>query len=601
MTLSTTTNRVTYTGNGVTVAFSFPYAFFAQADLVVVETIIATGVQTVKTLTTHYTISGSVDALGHYSSGGTVTANTAPASTVTWTIYRDPTATQTTDLVENDPMPAESLEAALDYQTMLNQRTRDIAARSLQQPEGDSATIDRLPSKVDRASMYLGFDADGDPIALAAPATTTAVSAFMATALDDTTAAAARTTLGLDVAAKGDLFAATANDTLATLTVGTTTGHALVVDPSASTGLSYSHRSQPNPIINGNMEIWQRGTTFAAAAHLSYSADRWRWEKSGGGAVTINRSTNVPTVAEAGVLFNYSLEVDVTAAEASIGEWTFYYLKHNIEGYNWRHFAQRQVTLSFWVRSTQTGTYSVAFQNTGADRYFIAEYTINVSDTWEYKTITVAASPSAGSWNYVNGVGVQISFTVAGGSSYASSTLNAWTTGEYVWSTNQVNGVDDTANVFRITGVKLELGSVATPIQYVPFEEELARCQRYYQKSFNYATAPAQNVGLGLGEYRWLATTAGAVATMGPTWPLSPNMRPGGPGLYMTWFNPSAANAQARNLTNGADMTATATRIATEKSAQLQFTGAAGNAVGNELAIHWAADAELYWAAGAGL
>lgn len=164
MTISTTTNRVPYTGNGVAVAFSFPYAFFAQADLVVVETIIATGVQTVKTLTTHYTISGSVDALGHYSSGGTVTAVTAPASTVTWTIYRDPTATQTTDLVENDPMPAESIEAALDYQTMLNQRTRDIAARSLQQPEGDSATIGRLPAKVDRADTVLAFDSDGDPI-----------------------------------------------------------------------------------------------------------------------------------------------------------------------------------------------------------------------------------------------------------------------------------------------------------------------------------------------------------------------------------------------------------------------------------------------------
>lgn len=195
MTISTTTNRVTYTGNGVTVAFSFPYAFFAQADLVVVETIIATGVQTVKALTTDYTISGSVDALGHYSSGGTVTAVTAPASTKTWTIYRDPTATQTTDLVENDPMPAESIEAALDYQTMLNQRTRDIAARSLQQPEGDSATIDRLPAKVARASKYLAFDADGDPIAGADP-TGYPASSFMATVLDDTTAAAARTTLG---------------------------------------------------------------------------------------------------------------------------------------------------------------------------------------------------------------------------------------------------------------------------------------------------------------------------------------------------------------------------------------------------------------------
>ena len=196
MTISTTTNRATYTGNGVTVAFSFPYAFFAQADLVVVETIIATGVQTTKTLTTHYTISGSVDALGHYSSGGTVTAVTAPASTVTWTIYRDPTATQTTDLVENDPMPAESIEAALDYQTMLNQRTRDIATRCLQQPEGDSATIDRLPAKVDRASRYLGFDADGDPVATAGTTSDLVATPYIETLLDDADATAALATLG---------------------------------------------------------------------------------------------------------------------------------------------------------------------------------------------------------------------------------------------------------------------------------------------------------------------------------------------------------------------------------------------------------------------
>lgn len=175
MTISTTTNRVTYTGNGVTVAFSFPYAFFAQADLVVVETIIATGVQTVKTLTTHYTISGSVDALGHYSSGGTVTANTAPASGKTWTIYRDPTATQTTDLVENDPMPAESLEAALDYQTMLNQRTRDLVNRSLRQPDGDSTAMAVLPSKVDRASKYAAWDANGNMVGLTDLTAATAV------------------------------------------------------------------------------------------------------------------------------------------------------------------------------------------------------------------------------------------------------------------------------------------------------------------------------------------------------------------------------------------------------------------------------------------
>lgn len=227
MTISTTTNRVTYTGNGVTVDFSFPYAFFAKADLVVIETVIATGVQTTKALTTHYTIAGSVDVLGHYSSGGTVTALTAPASTVTWTIYRDPTATQTTDLVENDPMPAEAIEAALDYQTMLNQRTRDIATRSLQQPEGDSATIGRLPAKVDRVSKVAVYDSNGDPGATAAVSLNlTPVSTFMQTVLDDTAAPAARATLAAEPAS----YVATVGGTADAITLTPTEAIAAYAD-----------------------------------------------------------------------------------------------------------------------------------------------------------------------------------------------------------------------------------------------------------------------------------------------------------------------------------------------------------------------------------
>lgn len=577
MTISTTTNRVTYTGNGVTVAFSFPYAFFAQADLVVVETIIATGLQTVKALTTDYTISGSVDALGHYSSGGTVTAVTAPASTKTWTIYRDPTATQTTDLVENDPMPAESLEAALDYQTMLNQRTRDIAVRSLQQPEGDSATIDRLPSKVDRASMYLGFDADGDPIALDEPAGTTAVSAFMATVLDDTTASAARTTLGFPTVS------------------GATTGHALVVDPAASGGMSWNHRAQPNPIINGSMDVWQRGTTFSGInAAAPYTADRFRVFVGGTSAVvTASRSTSVPTVAQAGVLFNYSLEIDVTTADAAIAAGDLVTVEQQMEGANWRPFAQRDVTVSFWVLSSKTGTHSVAFQNIATDRAYIATYTVTAGDTWEYKTIALPASPSAGTWGYASGIGLRMIWVLMAGSTYQGTT-GSWlvnpSSASYA-SALQANVMDSTANFFRITGVKMELGSVATPIQFVPFEEELARCRRYYQKSFLYATAPAQNVGANTGEFTFTAPRAGALTETAPTIPLSPPMRV--TPSTVTMYNTGAANAQLRDQTASADCSASGITGRSESAMSMSATGNASTAVGNTLGAHWTADAEL--------
>ncbi len=197
MTISATTNRVSITGNGVTTAIPFPYPVFAATDLVVIATVIATGVQTTKVLTTHYTFTGTPDAAGHYPDGGTITALVAPPSTQTWTIYRDPPAIQGLDLVDNDDAAAETQEAQFDYLTMLVQRVKEQINRSLQQPEGDSATIDRLPAKVTRASKYLGFDTDGDPVALDAPVGTANVSAFITTLLDDADAATARGTLGI--------------------------------------------------------------------------------------------------------------------------------------------------------------------------------------------------------------------------------------------------------------------------------------------------------------------------------------------------------------------------------------------------------------------
>ncbi len=159
MTISTTTARYSYAGNGVTTAFAYSSKFLANGDLVVVSIVDATGVETVKTLTTHYTITGAGDA-----GGGTVTMLTAPASGTTLVIYGDPALTQGVDLVEGDDLAVETqIEAPLDRLTLITQRIKNLITRSIRLPDGDTSGATMvLPAEVTRASKILGFDADGE-------------------------------------------------------------------------------------------------------------------------------------------------------------------------------------------------------------------------------------------------------------------------------------------------------------------------------------------------------------------------------------------------------------------------------------------------------
>jgi hypothetical protein len=152
-----------------------------------------------------------------------------------------------------------------------------------------------------------------------------------------------------------------------------------------------------------------------------------------------------------------------------------------IEGFVWRRYAQRNLTLSFWVKATKTGIHCVSLQNSGADRSFVAEYTINTTNTWEKKTISIPASPSAGTWDYTTGIGANLRFCLMCGSNF-HTTAGSWQTGNFFCTANQVNACDDTANDFRLAAVQLEAGSTETAFEDVPYDIELNRCRRYFQR-----------------------------------------------------------------------------------------------------------------------
>lgn len=157
MTVSSSTNRISYAGDGSTVTFSFPYYFLANGDLKVIKVTNATGAEAVQTITTHYSVTGAgVEA------GGSITMVTAPANTETLIIYRDPSITQTTDYTDNDPFPAATHETALDKLTMHAIRTREIAAQSIRLSEQES-DVTRLDVPENRAGKFLGFDGTGAP------------------------------------------------------------------------------------------------------------------------------------------------------------------------------------------------------------------------------------------------------------------------------------------------------------------------------------------------------------------------------------------------------------------------------------------------------
>jgi hypothetical protein len=238
-----------------------------------------------------------------------------------------------------------------------------------------------------------------------------------------------------------------------------------------------------NIIINGDMSLAQRGTSFTGQTSGAYYLDRFKTDISGLGTWTISQSTDVPT----GQGFEKSMKFDCTTADAAPSASDFLYLNQPIEGYNTQSFKfgtanAESLTLSFWVKSNKTGTYIVRFYDIDNSRALSQSYTISSASTWEKKTITISGDTVSGP-NYDNGYAFAINWCLGAGTNYTSGTLN--TSWNSVTSADQfvgqVNLADNTANEWYITGVQLEADTSASDFEFLPYDVNLQRCKRYYE------------------------------------------------------------------------------------------------------------------------
>lgn len=259
-----------------------------------------------------------------------------------------------------------------------------------------------------------------------------------------------------------------------------------------------------NRIINGDMRIDQRNSgasvTVNNASANVFSVDRWQAAgETTDGVYTLQQQSGGP------VGFVNFLRATVTTADASIGAGQRYSLIYRVEGrdiadLNFGTANATAITLSFWVRSSVTGTFGGSLRNSAGTRSYPFTYTINNANTWEFETITIPGD-TAGTWLTDTGIGFWFNFDLGSGSTLRG-TAGAWAAGDFRGATGAVSLISTNAATFDITGVQLEAGGTATPFERRPHALELELCQRYFEWcSFNvygYQSTTGEIIGGGV-------------------------------------------------------------------------------------------------------
>ena len=265
-----------------------------------------------------------------------------------------------------------------------------------------------------------------------------------------------------------------------------------------------------NIIINGDMSIAQRGTSESGVGDSDvYLIDRFKLDvnASPSARFTMSQDTDVPS----GQGFSKSLKLDCTTAQTSYSSNQLIALTQKIEGQNVQYLkygtsSAQSLTLSFWVKSNKTGTYTLELDQDGNSKDYSQTYTISSANTWEKKTLTYVGDTASALAND-NSNELDIYFWLGAASDFTSGTLNtSWnsTVNANRVSPSQVNIADSTSNEWYVTGVQLEAGTTASEFEFLPYDVNLKRCERYYHKTEQFTwflIGRTVNTGYALGRY----------------------------------------------------------------------------------------------------
>jgi hypothetical protein len=249
------------------------------------------------------------------------------------------------------------------------------------------------------------------------------------------------------------------------------------------TGLAQNN----NRIINGGFMIDQRNNGVAiTGTSASFIADRWQYYFVAPATTVPALVANLQTqTANPGppVAAKYSGLWNCTTAHPTVAIGDFAYIVQKVEGYSITDLIGQTFTLSFWVRSSKIGTHCVALKNDPVTHTYIATYTVNAANAWEYKTVTITNGlPNTITWNITNGIGLFLSWALMAGVTY-QSTAGAWNAGIFLGTSAQVNLGDAVANTFLLTGVQLFPGATVPTFENRSITTETQLCQRYYQST----------------------------------------------------------------------------------------------------------------------